>query len=479
VSEQQRADRQAVVESRRKREEDTTPNQPSQPNLPGDENISPPDNRETHLINPESRQRNARNPRRTIFDDMDVPMGEPVNALSESRSAESGGTKSGRRQIMPMYRAPRRYFLAEDVVVALPMKLMFSINKLDRSSPVTFKFILNDTYNIFRYTDLQAQPFDAGSNFTYVPEGYQNNPSTGSPPADNSIVPSLIQDMVSREKGISNDMAYDQWIIPTSGKLIQKPVNNNIFEARRFIRMMPTSVPGTTTATGSGKIGNGSGDVAPDYRDYYEKFYNVRHVHACNWKLTLENASVSDKANAVCMHKVETITPASGSLGQNLETNQSLHNAINWPHLDLVPIRGKQTEITGQWRNDSSSQHHDVIDEDEISIWYPTGIQNSPAPKLWEEFQTMMFYADDQDIHNPCYNVVFEAEWIVEYRDMKRLWRNRNRDVVDTTSLGTYNDLKPGFPGVTAGTNWPSVKNVGNFDSMGIARTIGNIDKIH
>lgn len=474
----------------RKKGSDATP---SLPNSQGESNISPDSDRETHLINPESRRRNSR---RSLNMD-DGGDGEPMAmlAMASSESVALGG--KARRAIMPMYTTPKRNFFEDRVVVALPVVLNFSVNKLDRATPVVFRFQLNDTYEQYRqYTEggvtfptFVAQSFPTNgqggiNQIRWETEPTASNVGTLANPADNvnasgaiarsswvRATQGTINDLSNRSKGISRDMAFDQLVEANHGALIKKPVNLNMFEARQFIRTTPCATASGQGSTGAGAFQMGAGalagDIPPDYRDFYEALYQVRHVHACNWKMTVENASSSTHAQGVCMHKTETLTNGYASASQNVEVNKRLHDCVQWPSLLSRPLTGRYSSITGQWRSDTSAVHHDVVDADEIKDWYQTGAKNGPAGKLWEEFETFLFYADATAVHNPCFNVRFEAEWIVEYRDLKRVYRNITRESAQTTPIGTTGtlaDLYTQFTSPTPATNWPSTKQLALAD---------------
>lgn len=437
---------------------------PSQPNLPSSADISP----NAPLINPQSRQRNAR--RQINMDQGDEPMPMALRSSAAGPAASESGTSN--RVIMPMYTTPKRSWFEKRQMVVLPVKINFSINKLDRASPILFRFQLNDTYNQYR------QYTEGGVTFpAFVSQQFPTNTQTGINQlrwqTEGSPAPSIsladyvrttqgtMNDVFNRTKGISRDMVYDQFVERNHGVLVRKPVNLNMYEARRFIRTTPcTGTAAGQGGTGSGTFGTADGDIAPDFRNFYEEMYQVRHVHGCNWKMTIENGSNSVESQAVCLHKTESITNGYASADENLTINSTLHDAIQWPRVQQKPIKGKFTTISGQWR--SKDAHHEVVDADEIKNWYQTGQINGPAPaKTWNEFETMMFYADANAYHYPSFNVQFEAEWIVEYRDLKKVYRNITRENALTKTLGptgTMQDLYTRFESPADATNWPSVK---------------------
>jgi len=99
----------------------------------------------------------------------------------------------------------------------------------------------------------------------------------------------------------------------------------------------------------------------------------------------------------------------------------------------------------------------------EVKMWYKTGEANGPVPaKRWEEFETLLFYADAHSIHRPCFNIDFEAEWHVEYRDLKRAFKNIYRETQNTQVLGatgTLADMYPHFPPPPT-AQWPVTRNL-------------------
>lgn len=459
---------------------------PSQPNLPGKEDISPP-NQETHLINPLSRERN-RNARRGLFTDEETKETEPMDT-SESKNVmqaasvlgarssttaelgTSGGKKS--RAIMPLYTSPRWKFLQEREMVRLPLKIYFSINKLDRESPVVLKFQLNEYWNQFRNTSFTGQNFNAINDVEFSQlNATFNNAASGIVNGTNIEFDEAIpRNVANRVKGLSQDMAYDQAFMD-NGTLVTKPLNINYFEARKFPRTTPSATAPTTSNTGSGLFGTSTGDIQPDYRNFYERFYQVRHVHGCAWKLTITNPAQSDENRGVVFHKQETVSTGLNSADQNLETDKKLHDCINWPHLQTVPIEGKETIITGYYRSDKAP--HDVIDADEIKEWYPTSTidpsNNTPTivtnTPTYEENQTFLFYADGDAMQTPSFNAFLEIDWVVEYKDLRRNWRNPVRSAVRTFTLGTIQDLYPSFVEPAA---WPAKKNFTNVQLQQVA----------
>jgi len=460
-------------------------------NLPGSAQISAQKDKETHLINPNSRLRNAQNPRRSLFPDSadsgsgstdsnnkmdttdEAPM--PMMALQSTTTDSTSNGRKGHRAIMPLYTTPMWKFFEDRKMVRMPLKMYLSINKMDLDSPVVLKFQLNEYYRIFRNCpNLAQQTFNSP---TTTKLGW-NTPGNPAPSISNSseldLVDGDITNSTDRTKGLSRDKAYDQYV-SDNGTLIQKPVNTNIYEARKFPRTTPCQTAGTTTTVGTGKIGDQFGDVQPDYREWFERLYQVRHVHGCAWKLTFENGSRSDESRAVVFHKTETITPGNNSTGQNLETTKKFHEVVNWPFLQKEVLQGGYTTVSGIWRSDKGQ--HDVIDADEIKDWYATGKDSIPAGTAsggYEEFETLMFYAHPDAVHNPSFNCFLEIDYLVEYRDLQRGYRNIGREADwGHQTLGDTGDMYPKWP-TPGATAWPTRVNLTNGELKHINNWLNN-----
>ena len=439
----------------KKSNSDANAETPSQPNLRGSTNISPGDSRETHLINPNSRERNARNPGRNLpFDSppMDPQPNtasvQPMAARSMTMAVSEGSKGKRRRAVMPLYTQPEWKFFEERKMVRLPLKINFSVNRLDKNSPVRFTFQLNEYWNAFRNQSFTKQTF-----------GTQ---AVGTQETTNPFVGGVPSNLNTRSKGVSRDMAYDQAIL-SNGQIITKPVGLNYFEARRFLRTTPCETPDTAgTHTGEGKFGTATGDIQPDYRNFYERLYQNRHVHGCAWKMTITNGSDTNYSKAVCFHKTETVSQNNDSANQNWEGDRSLQDVICWPHKNTVNIQGYETIISGLYRSDQA--HHDIIDDDEIKEWYPTSTFDAAGvPTIltynpaYEEKETFLFYADGASSFATCFNVLLEIDWLVEYRDLRRLWRNPIRSEANTDNpiIARYHDMYPAFVTPAVGTAWP------------------------
>jgi hypothetical protein len=407
--------------------------------------------------------------------------GEPAGEVSMLRAGTAGdsnsstaATNGGRRSraIMPMFTSPRMDIacMVERQMVKLPLKIYFSINKLDIRSPVVLKFQLNEYWKIFRDQSFVAQGFSDTTTPVEVSQlsysGSLTNPAVPGAQVYTDVKqnPALARFITNRSKGISRDKVYDQWGFAEKGMQMRKPLNLNYMEARQFPYTTEAQTAGSNTSTGSGIFGNSIGDLQPDFRNHLERFFTVRHVHGCDWKLTITNPAVTSENRGVVFFKQETQTSALASAAQNLTTDRPLHETRTWPGLGHASIDGGTTVVQGKYRSNTAT--HDVIDADEIRDWYPTNPINygtnvytdvTHTPTYLENC-TMMFYADQHAMLNPSFNCQLELDYYVEYKDLRKEWRYINREVPNNVQLGTQSDIwARRFP-VVEGTNWPTTK---------------------
>lgn len=461
-------------------------------NLPPSQDISPQDNSQRNNDN------SNRGTNRNLFPDGSSTMDnvEPQTAAASvqrtaaatsSATASSGGAR--KRAIMPMYTTPNNFYLEERAMVVLPLKFNFSINKVERSRPLVFKFKLNELYNQFSDVSFTAQNFGNVSisqkrfDVAFTDADGAGGSTTGA--GTHTFIPGDVGSIQDRSRGFSQDMAFDQ-LDTNTGTQVPKPVNANCFECRQFKRTVPTTtVPSGAAAgdwsgtTGSGVLGSSTGDLRPDFRNFYEPMYQVRHVHGCRWKLTLESAAKTDAQEMVVFHKTETVTTGLASAGENLGLTSSsavpLHEISGYKHLNSETIKGKYSVVSGNWRSDSA--HHDVVDGDEIREWYPTATDptspNTLSPQ-YTEYETMLFYSNTA--HEGCWNAFMEIDWLVEYKDLRRAFRYIKRETENTTLLGhtgKLSDMYPHWPTPAEGASaagppvvpgWPRRKNLTNGD---------------
>jgi hypothetical protein len=461
-------------------------------------------------ISPDSKEARTDTPRiastvRNINMDGDEPMAMAM------ASAEVVPTQDGKksRGTMAVYSIPRDMALfSQRAMVRLPLTINFSINRLDMTAPLVFKVCLNQYFNQFKDTSFATQNFPnyaeqflddyTGTtakdvslmqrmnghlrdiNIVTIPGGGINEAALGE--AENTLrsegaksTANHLQTMgncagdygglTARSKGFSTDKAYDQLYI--NGKAYPKPIGHNYGSAQRFVRTTPCTTAGTALSTSNGVMGN-SGDIQPDWRNFYEFMYQYRHVHKCKWAMIIDDPTTTQENNGVCVWKHETISNSDGEGAHNMRTNAHLHDAQGWPV--------KKQDITGgsivndTW-NDSDGTA-DIVNEEDIREWYKTSTINSLGvvtplanSPIYEENLVCLFYGKNNrknatDGTGASYfNCRLNIEWHVEYRDIKREFRDITREAQNTARIGGTGQLKdiyPNFPMPVEGTDWPT-----------------------
>lgn len=399
------------------------------------------------------------------MDNQDVEMAPMALRVG---STSSDGDVSNNTNVMPKYNIPREIgFWTERRSAMLPVSIYFSVNKLDASSPVVLKFMLNDTYDIFRFTSVQKQTFPAIST-SYFPDSAESTNTNGNYTTQYTKANYA---GVNRSKGISNDMAYSIFNLTANGIKTYKPIGLNMLRAIQFPTTTRTSVAGQGSGggdpqtTGNGLFGYGTrantGDYAMAWRDYYERNYRNRHVMQCDWKLTIESAETGAFHRGVVLNATETITTQTQAT-PTIPTNKNLSTLLRFKRikenrLTNFNAQGGRTKdiISGSW-SPNKNIRRDVVDDERTKVWYPTKNVNSPSPFDWKEFETLLFYNDEMSNNqNAYFNCKLDLLYHVQYRDLEEYIRYPEYAEVMTPVLYREDATYPAgtFP---AGTSWPS-----------------------
>lgn len=384
-----------------------------------------------------------------VDNNMDTNM---ESAPMAQRSSNSDGDVSTNRQVMPMYNTPREMgFLTETRTAVLPLSIYFSLNKLDHTAPVVLRFVVNDTYNIFRNTDVQVQTFPAeASNAHFKTIQTITVPVNSGTTAHTQTVdvsPARYQNVVARSKGISTDLAYSVLQIKANGVKYHKPVGVNYGRAIQFPTTTRCSTSGTATTTNGGKFGYSRGDnsVAANgdypmaWRPYYERVYRNRHVMQCDWQLTIENAVEGSYHRGVALETIESVTT------QDVPTpttpiDQPLSRLLRFKNIKKHQLACRNAQggkvanvIHGSW-SPNKNIRRDVVDEEKTKVWYPTKGPNGPSPANWQEYAQYLFYNDEMSDNQNCYfNCRLDMNYVVQYRDLME--NIRFPSTSDATSL--------------------------------------------
>jgi len=431
-----------------------------------------------------------------LLNQVDTPMQDTTmeSAPQAMRVAKSGANSDGNvatnRNVMPMYNTPREMgFLTETRTAILPISIYFSINKLDHKLPVKFRFMVNDTFNIFRECPVQIQQFPIEADNAHVNTRYETS-FVGAPPNQTAeyhgfrpaqyVVPN------ARNKGLSTDMAYSLVQVRQNGVKYHKPVGVNYGRSIQFPSTTRCSTNGTATSTNGGFFGYASGggiaangDYAMAWRNYYERVYRARHVMECNWKLTIENAVEGSFHRGVACETVETVTTQTIATPTTPD-NQPLSQMQRYKHIKYHQLACRNAQggkvaniIQGKWTPNNNIRR-DVVDEEQCKTWYPTKKVNGPSPADWKEYVQLLFYNDEMSDNQQAYfNCRFDANYVVQYRDLEGFIRFPNPD--DTTTLLSINDchLKEGqYPDDIESTQWPrNDETVSYSESLQLANT--------
>lgn len=408
----------------------------------------------------------------TNMADNDVEM---APMAMRAAGSNNDGDVSTNRQVMPMYNTPRETgFLTETRTAVLPLSIYFSINKLDHRVPVVLRFCVNDTYNIFRDTDVQIQTFPSeAANAHFKNITTIQVPVNSGTLAHNQIAearPAQYIATVPRSKGISTDLAYSVLQIKQNGVKYHKPVGTNYGRAIQFPTTTRCSTAGTATATNGGKFGysrgdnsvSANGDYPMAWRPYYERVYRNRHVMNCDWQLTIENAVEGSYHRGVALETIESVTTQTVPT-PTTPVDQPLSRLLRFKHIKKHQLACRNAQggkvaniINGSW-SPNKNIRRDVVDEEKTKVWYPTKGPNGPSPADWKEYAQYLFYNDEMSDNQNCYfNCRLDMSYTVQYRDLRE--DIRFPDTTDSIQLLQIRDchIPDGqYDESPASTTWP------------------------
>lgn len=491
-----------------------TPQRPTRPRVP---NVTRGEGRPIRGMRPNGGSlTNLLSERDNTMEDVSM---EPMALRSADASAS--GNPAKQKSVAVRYDSRQEMgFLTETRTAMLPVSIYFSINKLDSDTPVKFQFILNDTYDIFRYVNIVPQTFPSTSasysgnqvsgatitgNITGIlgaTESLQRDAAV--PPKLNAVVdhdPRNIdctvtlsdptRDLtkasypaVARSKGISSDMAYSVYAPSAHGMKLLKPVGVNAGRAVRFPVTMRSVTAATATVTTSGTPGFDSapggekenGDYAMAWRNWYERMYRSRHVMKTEWQLTMENAQEGAYHRGVVLEAIDTITSDTQSPNYVTPTDKALGEMLRFKRIKENRLAsfnaqgGKPVNIiSGQW-SPNSNRRRDVVDEELITTWYPTRARNGPSNKAWEEIQTLLFYNDQMSNNqNGYFNCKLDLLYHVQYRDLFGEYRYPSWN--DQSPILTVRDMC--FPS-THPSVWPTADDPSLTEAINISDSWNN-----
>lgn len=422
-----------------------------------------------------------------VDNDMDANNDQQVAPLAQrtaTQGNQSDGNVSTNKQVMPMYNTPREMgFWTETRTAILPLSIYFSINKLDHISPVVLRFVVNDTYNIFRDTNVEIQTFPVASTNGHLPAQstavVPTNAGTVTHTLTTNHQPAYYSIPVARSKGISTDLAYSSLQIKANGVKYHKPVGMNYSRAIQFPTTTRCSVAGTATTTNGGKFGysrgdnsnSANGDYPMAWRPYYEKVYRNRHVMQCDWQLTIENAVEGSFHRGVALETMECVTTQTVAT-PTTPIDKDLARMQRFKHIKKHQLACRNAQggkianiLKGSW-SPNAHIRRDVVDEENTKTWYATKNQNGPAPADWKEYAQYLFYNDEMSDNQNCYfNCRLDMTYTVQYRDLIDTLR-----FPDPTSATTILQIRDGhipdgvYDESSTSTVWPRNDEVQNYE---------------
>ena len=313
----------------------------------------------------------------STMDTADQPMQVArMGGVSTQTSAGQNGT--GETPVDLNTRVERGIF-TETRTAALPLTFFFSMNRLDRTSPVVFKLRLNC-------------PFDILIDNTFVKQ------------TDNS----------ARVKGISTDIALRS---DNSPNPIQYP-------PATFV----CSTPKTATETSFGTVSDAN--CKPAWRDYYTRVWESYHTIETYYRISCQ-ATPTDQ-NYETNIFIEEDSYTGSSVSQVIPTNQTYQHYLHWPRVgpnqlsarnQNGPLNQGRKVFEGTWKP-GQVQRNTRNDED-IKAWYPTtGAPGAPNP-TWVEQKVLLAFADAQaQLSNQQHiNVRVDVVYKVQFKDLKREYR--------------------------------------------------------
>jgi len=331
-------------------------------------------------------------------------MEPPTQVMRTSAMQDISGTRSGRETQVDYNVTPEFGFLTNTRTSIQRYSAYLSVNKLGQATPETFALIMNNNYSFIRCALVQQN----------VPNPVRASATSGS---------DVYSDRWAlRQAGVSNDKANDKWF-DGYGIEREKATGVNYCQLLQF----PWTETGLT-AGGTNPKSNTYGNLItgnPAWRNYYERVYSMKHVMQCKWKLTMLSGHTNTTVPRVkVVYNTETLTAAGNA--SVLPTNRPFRDVVTWPGLKTVSVKPKTEEpiqndftiASGIWKYTDSSKNREVIDEDQVKVWYPT--ETADFTPLWEEYVRFLFYADEfSDQSQPCINIRIDLEWTIQYKDPK------------------------------------------------------------
>lgn len=310
---------------------------------------------------------------------MDRPIGDNQLALRAGGAPSPGGGGPQETAVSNYNRIEGNIF-GETRTVSLPWVGYFSMNVLDKSSPVVLKINMNDPYQILTGNSLTAQTINT-----------------------------------TKTKGLSN--------------CCSKEISSTNFTSLTTDNNFPCTVIGptakTATVTSSGTLTDAS--AVPARRPIYDRLYESHHTIETKWTVTVEYSTNEPNGGGIMFMDWDAYTAS--STGNVIPTDQRLIHYLKWPRVNThrFGVRYLQNDgensfkksFSGVWRPGQVLKN--TANDEDIKTWYPNA---APSPQ-WVESLVLLGMADEysQSHGEGNFNVKVELEFIVQYKDLKRFAR--------------------------------------------------------
>lgn len=415
-----KAERAAIIEQRRKGEQDTPTITPQE--------VTPVTNKraaETSLSVSNLRDKKQAKPTNTALaarlrtDIMEIDDGEPEQQGFMALGAPDGGTSGSlgrmqRVQVIP--RQPELLPWTEQRTACLPLTMYFSLNMMDHKAPVVMKIRLNNHYDILKNSTLTAQTVNTG-----------------------------------RSKGLSNDFALtlpfhtDTTGIQNGSELIP----------------FPCTVRGSTasTATTSSFGTHNASELRPAGRTYYDRVWKAYANYKTEYKITVLNAagSMHDLEHVTLLSKLERYTTSTGSdrlIPQDAPLNEARKWGLTEHRIEPRNVNTQTSDYTiidGVW-TPTKPQQLNVFNDEDIKVWQVAGNECAGghvddltilgykhdmfpvAPRVIRSHETEETYSHADNTQTsytkqwvktskPCINIRVDLKYYVVYKDLVRAIR--------------------------------------------------------
>lgn len=291
----------------------------------------------------------------------------------------------------------------ETLTVELPWTGYFSLNVLDKTSPVVFKLRLNSPYNFL---------------------------------LDNQIVVQTIG--ATFAKGLSNTIHQPGTIT------VQNPITID----NTFPHTVVGAIAKTATTTSGGGIS--ASNAIPAFRSWYDKQYDSYHVIKTDWSIHLESTNNDDQKDVNVFMEYDAYTGS--STGNIIPTNRNLRHYMKWPRVNkhtfgqygngMIEDKNAKRTFSGTWTPNTVMKN--TKNDEDLKTWYTTGAEPSPT---WVEQVVLLAMLDDMTsapTPEQSLNMRVDCKWLVQFKDLKQFYRYMDDEATSasTTNLVLPNDIR-------------------------------------